>query len=75
MRSRGHTSGSSSRANGRLEVVILSIDDLAAIEETLDVLGTLGLPGALDAAAVEIDAGEWVGADELARRYLTDHGR
>lgn len=61
--------------NGRPEVVILSIDDLAAIEETLDVLGTPGLPGALDAAAAEIDAGDWVGADELARRYLTDHGR
>ncbi|MGQ0575412.1 MAG: type II toxin-antitoxin system Phd/YefM family antitoxin [Pseudonocardia sp.] len=56
--------------NGRPEVVILSVDDLAAIEETIDVLSTPGLPAALDAAEAEIDSGDWVGADELARRYL-----
>jgi antitoxin YefM len=56
--------------NGRPEAVILSIDDLAAIEDTLDVLGTSGLSDRLDAAAAEIDAGDWVGADELAQRYL-----
>ncbi|MDN5747841.1 MAG: type II toxin-antitoxin system Phd/YefM family antitoxin [Pseudonocardia sp.] len=56
--------------NGRPEVVILSVDDLAAIEETIDVLSTPGLAAALDVAAAEIDSGDWVGADELARRYL-----
>jgi hypothetical protein len=45
------------------------LDDLAAIEETIDVLSTPGLPAAFDAAAAEIDSGDWVGADELARRY------
>lgn len=58
--------------NGRPEVVIVSVDDLAAIEETIDVLSTPDLPAALDAAAAEIDSGEWVGADELARRYLPE---
>lgn len=58
--------------NGRPEAVILSVDDLAAIEETIEVLGTPGLPAALDAASAEIDSGQWVGADELARRFLTD---
>ncbi|MGH3751774.1 MAG: type II toxin-antitoxin system Phd/YefM family antitoxin [Pseudonocardiaceae bacterium] len=61
--------------NGRPEAVILSIDDLAAIEDTLDILGTPGLPGRLDDAAAEIDAGDWVGAEELARRYLPDDRR
>jgi prevent-host-death family protein len=55
--------------NGRPEAVILAVDDLAAIEETIEVLSTPGLPAALDAAGVEIDSGQWVGADELARRY------
>lgn len=61
--------------NGRPEVVILSIDDLASIEETLEVLSTPGLTDTLAAAAAEIDAGQWVGAEELASRYLPDDGR
>ena len=56
--------------NGRAEAVILSVDDLAAIEETIDVLSTPGPRADLDAAAEEIDSGEWVGADDLVRRYL-----
>ncbi|MDN5917785.1 MAG: type II toxin-antitoxin system Phd/YefM family antitoxin [Pseudonocardia sp.] len=56
--------------NGRPEAVILSVDDLAAIEETLAVLSAPGLRDELDAAASEIDSGEWVGDGELARRYL-----
>lgn len=61
--------------NGRPEAVILSIDDLTAIEDTLDILSNPGLPGRLDEAAAEIDAGTWVGAEDLARRYLhRDHG-
>lgn len=59
--------------NGRPAAVILSVDDLAALEETLAVLSTPGLPAELDAAASEIDSGEWIGSDELARRYL--HGQ
>lgn len=32
-------------------------------------LGTPGLPDRLDAAAAEIDAGDWVESDKLARRH------
>lgn len=58
--------------NGRPEAVILSVDDLAAIEETIEVLGTPGLPAALDAAGAEIDSGQWVDARELAGRFLPE---
>ncbi len=53
--------------NGRPEAVIMSVSDLEALEETLDLLST---PGALDeirAAEAEIACGEAVGADELRR--------
>jgi len=53
--------------NGRPEAVIMSVSDLEALEETLDLLST---PGALDeirAAEEEITRGEATGADELRR--------
>jgi antitoxin YefM len=49
--------------NGRPEAVIMSVSDLEALEETLDLLST---PGALDevrAAEAEITHGEAIGAD------------
>lgn len=51
--------------NGRPEAVILSVADLEALEETLDVLST---PGALDEireAEAAITRGEAMGAREL----------
>ena len=54
--------------NGRPEVVIMSVSDLEALEETLDLLST---PGALDdirAAEAEIAGGEAIDADELQRQ-------
>ena len=51
--------------NGRPEVVVLSVSDLEALEETLDLLST---PGALDeirAAETEIARGEAIGAEDL----------
>jgi antitoxin YefM len=53
--------------NGRPEAVILSVADLEALEETLDILAT---PGALDQirqAEDEIAHGEAIGAEELHR--------
>jgi prevent-host-death family protein len=53
--------------NGRPEVVVLSVSDLEALEETLDLLST---PGALDeirAAETEIARGEAIGAEDLRR--------
>ena len=54
--------------NGRPEAVIMSVSDLEALEETLDLLS---IPGALDeirAAEAEIARGEAVGADELRQQ-------
>ncbi|HEY2306129.1 MAG TPA: type II toxin-antitoxin system Phd/YefM family antitoxin [Streptosporangiaceae bacterium] len=54
--------------NGRPEAVIMSVSDLEALEETLDLLST---PGALDgirAAEAEIASGEAIGAEELQRQ-------
>jgi prevent-host-death family protein len=54
--------------NGRPEAVIMSVSDLEALEDTLDLLST---PGALDgirAAEAEIARGEAIGADELRRQ-------
>jgi antitoxin YefM len=51
--------------NGRPEAVIISVSDLEALEDTLDLLST---PGALDeirTAEAEIARGEAIGADEL----------
>ena len=51
--------------NGRPEVVVLSVSDLEALEETLDLLST---PGALDeirAGETEIARGEAIGAEDL----------
>lgn len=48
--------------------MILSVSDLEALEETLDLLST---PGALDeirAAEAEIASGDAIGADELRRQ-------
>lgn len=56
--------------NGRPEVVMMSVDDLESIEETLDVLSTPGLSERLDAAAEEIDAGDFATGDEIAAKYL-----
>jgi antitoxin YefM len=53
--------------NGRPEAVLISVADLEALEETLDLLST---PGALDeirAAEAEIARRETFGAEELRR--------
>lgn len=56
--------------NGRPEAVVLSVDDLAELEETLAVLSTPGLPEKLDTAAEEIGEGEYLTGEELAAKYL-----
>ena len=55
--------------NGRAAAVILSPDDLEALEETLDLLAT---PGALDeiqAARRELDGGAYLTAADLRARF------
>lgn len=51
--------------NGRPEAVIISIDDLAAIEETL---------GSIRDAEEDLAAGEGIGADDL-RQLMAERAR
>ncbi len=53
--------------NGRPEAVIMSVSDLEALEETLDLLSTPGALEEIRAAEAEIARGEVVGAGELRR--------
>ena len=53
--------------NGRPEAVIMSVSDLEALEETLDLLSTPGVLDEIRAAEEEIVRGEATGADELRR--------
>ena len=47
---------------------LLSVADLEALEETLDILATPGALEQIRQAEVEIARGEAIGADELHRR-------
>jgi len=60
--------------NGRPEAVILSIADLEALEETLDILATPGALEQIHQAEDEIVRGEAIDADEL-HRLLADRRR
>ena len=53
--------------NGRPEAVIMSVSDLEALEETLDLLSTPGVLDEIRAAEAEIAHGDAIGADELQR--------
>jgi antitoxin YefM len=53
--------------NGRPEAVIMSVSDLEALEETLDLLSTPGALEQIRQAEADIAAGEAIDADELAR--------
>ena len=51
--------------NGRPEAVIMSVSDLEALEETLDLLSTPGALEEIRLAEAEIARGEAIGAEEL----------
>ena len=57
--------------NGRPEAVLLSVEDLESLEETLDLLSTPGAVEQIRQAETDIARGQAVGADEL-RRLLTE---
>lgn len=57
--------------NGRPEAVLISVEDLESLEETLDILSTPGAVEQIRAAEDEIARGEAIGAEEL-RRVLID---
>lgn len=57
--------------NGTPAAVILSPEDLEALEDTLDLLSDPKAVEEIRAARGEVDAGKAVTADELRAKYLT----
>ena len=56
--------------NGRPAAVIISPEDLEALEDTLDILSDPVAMGEIERARKDIAAGRGVRAEELRRRYL-----
>jgi len=57
--------------HGRPAAVILSPDDLEALEETVEILSDPKAMRAIRRAEADIDAGRALTADELRAKYLT----
>jgi len=57
--------------HGRPAAVILSTDDLAGIEETLDILSAPGALQEIRSAEAELDEGDYMTAAELRAKYLS----
>lgn len=57
--------------NGRPAAVLVSPEDLEALEDTLDLLSDRNALREIERARADIAKGNGVGADELKARYLT----
>ncbi len=65
------------RTNGRVTItrhghavaVLISADDLASIEETLEILGTPGAEQAIREGQADATAGRYVDGEEIKARY------
>ncbi|MFZ2501291.1 MAG: type II toxin-antitoxin system Phd/YefM family antitoxin [Nocardioides sp.] len=55
--------------HGHPAAVLISADDLAAIEETLEILGTPGAVEAIGEGLADAAAGRFADNDELKSRY------
>lgn len=55
--------------HGRPTALLISVDDLDSLEETLDILSTPGEYGAIQEGLKEADRGEYVDIDALKARY------
>lgn len=55
--------------NGRPAAVLVSPDDLEALEETLDILSDPEAMAAIREGLSEIEDGEYVSADQLRAKY------
>ncbi len=55
--------------HGRPAVVIIAVDDLDGLEETLDILRTPGALEQIRQAEAEFERGEYESADELLARF------
>jgi antitoxin YefM len=56
--------------NGRPAAVLISPDDLEALEDTLEVLADPRARAEIERARAQIASGEGIDADELRARYL-----
>ncbi|HET8931340.1 MAG TPA: type II toxin-antitoxin system Phd/YefM family antitoxin [Acidimicrobiales bacterium] len=56
--------------NGRPAAVLLSPDDLEALEATLDLLSDPAALREIDEARAQIEAGDFLDADTLREKYL-----
>lgn len=56
--------------HGHPAAVLISPEDLAALEETLDIVSQPGALEQIRQAETDIAAGDYVSGDELAERYL-----
>lgn len=56
--------------NGRPAAVLVSADELAALEDTLDLLSDPAARAELEQARREVKAGDSVSASELRAKYL-----
>lgn len=56
--------------NGRPAAVLVSPDDLEALEETLDILSDPEAMAAIREGLSEIEHGKYVSADQLRAKYL-----
>jgi antitoxin YefM len=57
--------------HGHAAAVLISADDLASIEETLDVLRTPGAAEAINQGRADAAAGRFVDADEIKALYTS----
>lgn len=57
--------------NGRPAAVLVSPEDLEALEDTLDLLSDRDALREIERARADIAKGKGIGADELKARYLT----
>lgn len=55
--------------HGHPAAVLISVDDLAAIEETLEILGTPGAVEAIRDGQADVAANRFADADEIKARY------
>ena len=56
--------------NGRPAAVLMSADDLAALEDTLELLSDPTAMADIEHARRQVEAGHTVSADEIRARYL-----
>src|SRR5258706_8992032 len=61
--------------NGRPEAIIMAVADLEALEETLDLLSTMGALEQIRQAETAIADGDAVDADELRTLMIAPAGR